>query len=50
MDNLLELCRPHHEMFDAKRMLLEGFDSGRPWFVDRTGRRVGWLRTALDPG
>ena len=48
--NLLELCRPHHEPFDAKRMFLRGCDTARPWFEDRTGHRIGWLRTALDPG
>jgi hypothetical protein len=50
VEDLLELCRPHHELFDAKRMFLVGWDTDRPWFVDRTGRRIGWLRTALDPG
>jgi hypothetical protein len=49
-EDLIELCRPHHEPFDAKRMFLVGRDAERPWFVDRTGRRIGWLRTALDPG
>jgi 5-methylcytosine-specific restriction endonuclease McrA len=50
IENLLEICRPHHERFDAKCMFLVGRDSERPWFEDRTGRWVGWLRTALDPG
>jgi 5-methylcytosine-specific restriction endonuclease McrA len=50
IENLLELCRPHHEPFDAKKMFLVGRDTARPYFVDRTGKWIGWLRTALDPG